>query len=67
MRDCFAAGTWRSCVKIPLDGPGYTLSLVGSGRVVTIQYDTTRDVILTCAQKLARVTVIYCIEPKTRQ
>ena len=55
MRDCIAAGTWSGCVKIPLDGHGYTLSLVGSGRAVTIQYDTTRDVILTIDVKNAQI------------
>ena len=46
MRDCIAAGTWRGCVKIPLDARLHFVA-VGSGRAVTIQYDTTRDVILT--------------------
>jgi len=30
-------------------------------------YDTTRDVILTCAQKLTRVSLIYRTEPTTKK
>jgi len=52
MRDCIAAGTWRGCVKIPLDARLHFVA-VGSGRAVTIQYDTTRDVILTIDVKNA--------------
>jgi len=30
-------------------------------------YDTIRDAILTCAQKLAEVSLIYRMEPKTKK
>ena len=31
------------------------------------RYDTIRDAILTCAQKLTQVSLIYCTEPKTKK
>jgi len=33
----------------------------------TIRYDTLRDAILTCAQKLTRVSLIYRTEPTTKR
>jgi len=31
------------------------------------KYDTTRDAILTCDQKLTKVSLIYCTKPKTKK
>ena len=33
----------------------------------TIRYDTIRDAILTCAEKLTRGSLIYRTEPKTKK
>ena len=34
---------------------------------LTIRYDTIRDAILTCAQKLTCVSLIYCTEPTSKK
>jgi len=33
----------------------------------TVKYNTIRDAIVTCAQKLTQVTLIYHTEPKTKK
>jgi len=35
--------------------------------VIRYEYDTIRDAILTCAQKLTRVSLIYRTEPTTKK
>ena len=42
------------------------LWLVAGIRCDAILYDTIRDAVLTCAQKLTRVSLIYHTEPTTK-
>jgi len=40
---------------------------IGRGQLIIIRYDTIRNVILTCAQTLTWISLIYRTEPRTKK